>query len=1193
MKRTTLTLMLLIALAALAADVTIVYDLATPVLKTAGAYTAVTLPGGQSLANPGSPELPWLGSKLLLPLGEEATSVSVKLGSPAVYHLDKPVAPGQAQFPFSQAELPPLAPPDPAIYGSDAVYPASPHNGANTHYLAGHPINFTAFCPFEYSPAAGTLTFYRSVSVTAHTSGSERASAALSLLKQDSFISQYLSRSIDNQDQLPRYETRTTGFEYLIVYDAAKLAQWQPFADLHINRGTTVELKPIQEIIAETAGADTQAKLRNFIIAAFAANSLRHVLLAGDTDLIPHRGFYVNMGTGSESDADIPADMYYSCLDGNWNADGDANWGEIYETDLTPELSIGRFCYNSDAEIANFINKTAKYSNEPVAAEAETALFVGEWLWDGPTWGGDYMDEMIGGSSAHGYTTIGVPTDWTIGTLYDRTFGYAEAWDGSDLRPLMSQGPNYINHLGHSNTTYCMRMSNNNVTSSTITNNGIDANYSIIFSQGCYAGSFDNRDTNVGQYTSDCIAEKFTSISTAAVAMIGHSRYGWGMQGSTDGASQYIHRQYVDALFGEGIQELGYSLADSKIDNIPYITNNAVMYWVDFETNLFGDPALSGWTSTPAPITVQLPTYWTVGLNNYQVQTNAPNANLRIRNSGGMVFEGSANPSGLVNINLINSLPPGSYDLYVNCPNFLGYHSQIEVIASEMPYIVATQVDFVDADGLYHTGEVVPLPVTIKNVGLMNHLEPGMLTLSSNSPNISVLNSSYGFNALAAADSTTITGFFSIRIQGSYEDLYLANLTFTSQFDTYTANTPITLQLNAPELQIDAYVFVNDTPLVMPGDNPALNLIVSNTGSGNAYSPILILFCDDPNATLSDYEVALTPIGNGSLMNYDAIFSLAISPNAGANSTVNVGYMLGAENGNLLEGSFTLYVGLQNYTFENDMAGWSSSAPSAGFVNQWHRDNARNHTPSGFWSVKFGGNGNGSYANSAYGALESPEVTLGLNSLLYFHHWIDAETHSNPQYAWDGGMVQISLDGGAWTQISPIGNYPYRIYQNNASPFPANTLVYSGSFDWTEAVFDLSSYSGQAKFRFLFGSDGAVNGEGWYIDDLRVETENPVANGENVAQTVRFDLHENYPNPFNPETTLRFSLPQPGSARLEIFNVKGQKVRTLLAGELAKGEHRVIWNGLDDSGRAAGSGVYLYRLSSAGHVQTRKMMLIK
>lgn len=92
---------------------------------------------------------------------------------------------------------------------------------------------------------------------------------------------------------------------------------------------------------------------------------------------------------------------------------------------------------------------------------------------------------------------------------------------------------------------------------------------------------------------------------------------------------------------------------------------------------------------------------------------------------------------------------------------------------------------------------------------------------------------------------------------------------------------------------------------------------------------------------------------------------------------------------------------------------------------------------------------------------------------------------------------------------------------------------------------------------------------------------------------MRFDLHENYPNPFNPETTLRFSLPQPGSARLEIFNVKGQKVRTLLAGELAKGEHRVIWNGLDDSGRAAGSGVYLYRLSSAGHVQTRKMMLIK
>ncbi len=153
------------------------------------------------------------------------------------------------------------------------------------------------------------------------------------------------------------------------------------------------------------------------------SQSLALCFLAGDTDVIPHRGFYVSVDSSGEgTDADIPADMYYACLDGNWNTDGDSYWGEMYETDLSPELAIGRFCYNNDTEIDNFLNKLTNYSNNPVANEIKSAFFAGEWLWDGPTRGGDYMDEMIGGS-ANGYTTIGFPLHRNITTLYDRTYG--------------------------------------------------------------------------------------------------------------------------------------------------------------------------------------------------------------------------------------------------------------------------------------------------------------------------------------------------------------------------------------------------------------------------------------------------------------------------------------------------------------------------------------------------------------------------------------------------------------------------------------------------------------------------------------------------------------------------------------------------------------------------------------------------
>ena len=1192
MKRVILLLSIVLGIASLTADLTYVYNLPLPSLKVQGDNYVVKLDGGQALGEPGAPNLPWIGSKLLLPSVEEAVAIQIKKMNPSTYQLDKPIIHLQPQYPLSQIDLPQPVTADQDIYGSAQAYPVQDNNGTNTQFLCGHPINFTAFCPFEYYPQEGLLKFYQTISVTVVTSFSSRASESLRLKKEDAFTYTRLTNSVDNTDRLPRYLERTEGFEYLIIYDAAKQTQWQPLKDFYNAKGYSVYMKPVQEIASQFTGIDLQEKIRNFIISFYTQNSLRYVLLAGDTDVIPHRGFYVNISQGEYVDADIPADMYYGSLDGTWNDDGDNYWGEYFEADLVPDVAVGRFCYNSDEEIASFINKTSKYQNEPVISEAKSVLFVGEWLWEGPTWGGDYMDEMIGGSSAHGYTTVGVDTDWNITTLYDRTYGYADAWTINQLRPLINNGPNLINHLGHSATTYCMRFNNNNVTNSSLTNNGINHNFSVIFTQGCYAGAFDNRETTPGYYTSDCITEKFTSINNGAAAMISHSRYGWGMQGSTDGPSQYFHRQYIDALFGEEINALGVALMDSKIDNIPYIQNSPVMYWVTYETNLFGDPAMSVWTDTPTQLSVQLPSYWTVGLNNYQVLTNAPLAKLRLKNGDTIIFEGQADTGGLINISLMEPLVPGNYDLYVNAANYIGYHSQITVQANEMPYIVASNVQFLDQDNLYHTGEVVNIDVTIENVGLINQSNPGTITLTSNSPNIEVLSGSYSFDPLAAAETSVISGFFSIRIIGNYNDHQVANIAFVASFDGYSATTPVNLVLNSPVLSIDSYQFINTNNLILPGDNPSLNLLVHNSGSGNAYNPMLLLFSDNPWVTLSAFEANLSPIEADNYMNYENVFNVLISSGAPLNTSVDIGYLLSAENGNVLEGNFTLYLGMLNYNFEPDMMGWSSFAPSPGFVNQWHRSDARNCTSNGNYSMKFGGEGTSNYSSSAYGALESPIFNLGKNSRLLFNHWMNAEIHNNPQYAWDGGTVQISVNNGEWTSIAPVGGYPQRIYNNNASPYPANTPVYSGSFNWTGAEFDLSNYSGTAKFRFLFGSDGYVTGEGWYIDDVRVESD-PLGIDEPGVPTPCFTLQGNYPNPFNPETTIRFSLPGSAAAKLEIFNIKGQKVRTLLDSVMAAGQHSLVWNGLDDAKNPVGNGVYFYRLSSGGKSKTRKMIMLK
>ena len=88
-------------------------------------------------------------------------------------------------------------------------------------------------------------------------------------------------------------------------------------------------------------------------------------------------------------------------------------------------------------------------------------------------------------------------------------------------------------------------------------------------------------------------------------------------------------------------------------------------------------------------------------------------------------------------------------------------------------------------------------------------------------------------------------------------------------------------------------------------------------------------------------------------------------------------------------------------------------------------------------------------------------------------------------------------------------------------------------------------------------------------------------------------LDQNFPNPFNPSTSIPLALPQRTQVRLAIFNVLGQKVRTLVDGPMEAGYHTMEWNGRDEAGRQAGTGTYFYLLEADSFRQTRKMTLVK
>ena len=170
-----------------------------------------------------------------------------------------------------------------------------------------------------------------------------------------------------------------------------------------------------------------------------------------------------------------------------------------------------------------------------------------------------------------------------------------------------------------------------------------------------------------------------------------------------------------------------------------------------------------------------------------------------------------------------------------------------------------------------------------------------------------------------------------------------------------------------------------------------------------------------------------------------------------------------------------------------------------------------------------------------------------------------------------------------------IGVYPAEEIYDTTS-----TSVQITYEELLENVFELFPILPGATVRFsLLASDGKdtvkVSGDDRVLFVNRYDYLSIAAEGV----PLEFALHENYPNPFNPTTTLRFDLPEISDITLTIYNMLGQKVRTFDYQNTSAGYHSVTWDATNDFGQQVGAGVYLYQLQTKNFVKTRKMVLLK
>lgn len=156
----------------------------------------------------------------------------------------------------------------------------------------------------------------------------------------------------------------------------------------------------------------------------------------------------------------------------------------------------------------------------------------------------------------------------------------------------------------------------------------------------------------------------------------------------------------------------------------------------------------------------------------------------------------------------------------------------------------------------------------------------------------------------------------------------------------------------------------------------------------------------------------------------------------------------------------------------------------------------------------------------------------------------------------------------------------------NAATVLEKNVIGAGGRSVSSASFELNGTVGQSVATVTSGSSLILEIGYWR------HTIGPVSAAPELPGYI-WSLDQNHPNPFNPVTTISFSLAADSPVRLEVYSVRGQRVRSLISENRSAGTHKVIWDGRDNSGRLVSSGSYFARLVSDEGTLTKKMMLLK
>jgi Peptidase family C25/Propeptide_C25/FlgD Ig-like domain len=960
--------------------------------------------------------------------------------------------------------------------------------------------------------------------------------------------------------------------------------------------------------LSETGSSEQQIK--DYLQNAYDnwQNPPEYVVLVGDvTGTIQLPAFYVEGYLHPWA----VTDHSYTLLNGN---------------DYFPDILIGRLSVQSEFELTTIINKIINYEMNPYTDYDWTrrALMVSY-----------VQDYWIGFFSPR--ETVMEVREKLIEFEFAAVDTFISPWQSgtNNLVNMISSGYTFVNYRGCGAPGYWAGPYGSMLDVSNIAQLTNGSMLPMVTSMTCGGGNFAYNGMS-SVFGETWLNAGTPSFPKGAIGFIGPSEHDTKTWFNNANDMGIYHGVTQENLFrcGEMLLRGKMELYNNYPNNHAWgnALNSDQFYFYVY--NLLGDPGLQVWTDVPQEVDFEYPTEITSADNfmNFNITTNLldlGNFTIAITNEDSLITKGVTNIEGSVNIPL--SLPAGNYSVTASKYGFIPKTETFEVLEAD---IIAV-TEFIINEPI--AGDLIEIDATLQNFNIAS-AENILLTLSSDSEFVEIVNGSSNITALLSGQSQTEN--FQIQLSSLWNEGRQVELFLEIESTVGISSFILVLELISPEFNIADFIVDNNEGCLMQNEINSVDIEILNSGSQDASELSINIESMNNNCLIESAESTYLAISAGTTGINTVPFEIScLEVVSGELALIRI-QVIEDENvvqqfeysipiGEISQESPT-FCDYGYYAVESEDVGyfdvpeydWIELAPSNGgagtLVDPTHA------TSDGFMAIMdlpfefiyFGKQYNTiSICSNGY-------VSMGETENLF------ARNRTIPSGVGSSAMIAPFWDdltnGQVYTQYFPNEHY-FVVQWNNMRN------VYSNAYETFELIlFDPEFNSGETgdgdiKFQYqevhnidqndnyaTVGIENDPQTEGILMTFANIynptahtlqdgsaivfttKTEYLVLNDENTLPESGTTMSQNYPNPFNPSTSINYSISEDQLVKINIYNIRGEFVKSLVNEVQSAGDHSVEWQGQDVNNKHVSSGIYFYNMIKDNKtVATHKCLLLK